>query len=194
MTVAVAPTASREPKVWPFAILLGVCILIGFLISRTHILVNLTNDRTDRAILGASQLHDGESTTGDVVLGDGGIAPVVYNLAVTGPSGIRPPSQAVLSIRRDDGSIAYSGPLPATAINLGGLNPGETVHLHITVSVPAGSVSAGSVVPLDVLFNWGAKPALVWNAWWLWGVGVALVAALAWLYMTLWPRTRQAPG
>jgi len=169
MSVQGAPAllpSTRDPKAMRSWIAVGVAalvLLIVGLLTLSHVLVNMDNDKEGKALLSGT-VSPGATISGDLVLTNRGLLPIAYSLDPQEPDGSLLPAKLQLTVQRlDDGAYLYQGPLRSTP-TLDTLYPGQATHLKVSVTSLDAKQSAA--IPVSLTYYWPARPAPPWW-WWL---------------------------
>jgi len=166
---------ARDPKTARSWIAVGIAVLVLLvvgLLTLSHVLVNMTNNKEGKALL-AGTVSPGDSISGDLVLTNRGLLPIAYSLDPLEPDGSRLPARLQLTVQRlDDGAYLYQGPLKATP-TLDTLYPGQATHLKVSVTSLDSKQSAA--IPVSLTYYWPARPA---PPWWWWLVAILFCALL----------------
>jgi hypothetical protein len=194
------PRSAREEHdaatTWTFLTIFVACLLIGLLLSKSHVFVVISSDRPGQSLIPASTIEPGTTASGTLTLSNDGLLPFAYSMGVTNSSGAPLPKGLKLQVRRlSDGKVIYDGPVDATSGTLGYLRPGEKVPLGVSVSLDK-SFPAG--VPINLTFIWTARASIFETLPWL--VLIALAAfdiaiTLLWFReVRRWRREKAAPA
>ena len=203
MTVGALPRlAGEDPRQRRRSRLLGIAFALAALVAaiallatNPHLLVALTSDRDGQALLPASTLEPGTSTTGSLILANEGLLPLRYDLQVKAGAGELDSGVVIRLRRNDEPNFFYQGSVSGDPIDIGFLAPGQKVRIEVTLVAPQSRSTAA--IPVDDTFIWtGHSPGLdFW--WWLIVVAVALAVAAVVLprLLDLYARlTRQRPA
>ena len=182
MSVAAIPREGEDPgrrrpsRVLGIAFALAALVAaIALLATNPRLLVALTSDRESQALLPASTLEPGTSTTGSLLLANEGLLPLRYDLQVK-PGAADLDSSVVMRLRRNqETNYFYQGALTADTIPLGYLAPGQRTRIEVTLVAPRSRATAAS--PVDETFVWTAHSPGIDYWWWLVVVAVGLVLA-----------------
>jgi hypothetical protein len=183
--------ADGGPNTFTYVAITIILVLAAMIVYRDHPLVVFTSDKPNQALFATSDLEPGTSTSNDVTLGNAGLIPFDYSLAVEDAAGRALSTNFGLRIVRElDGRVLYDGPLAGDTGRLDSMMPGDSVKLALRLSLAPSAAKQS----LNVYLKWHAH-ATVLVGWWR--PIVLAVAGLAVLAMSVllgyfWRRRRRA--
>jgi hypothetical protein len=175
-SVVARPSQQRESSTWTFVTIFIACLLIGLLLSRSHIFVVISSDRSGQALIPVLTMSPGETASGQVTLSNDGLLPFSYSLEVKNPNGGPLTKGLAMEVKSTrDGGLLYNGPLVTSTSSLGHLQPGQKLRLQVSVSLPK-TFPAG--VAINLTFIWTARAEIL-EAWpWLAVIGLVVIDAV----------------